>query len=385
MSAISLWSLLRPIHKTQFMENYWGRKWLQIERNGQDYFRHLVSLSDLEQILFDTEHARDGVDAAGGFKRDNKPAGASSRSMPRDFINAWFQGETLIFRSLDRRLPALSEFARQLEWDLSCGVKCNLYLSPPNSKGFEAHYDTHDIFILQVLGSKYWRIGKREIEAPIEAQTCDPANTRIYDDHANVVLNQGDLLYLPGGWIHDAETASGISCHITVGIFSNTYLDLILAASLEAALRDPEFRRPLPIDGASTSGAVTAGRLIARIADLDLANAAQTLKERLIAEQPRPTTGVFGLVDLIGDIGENDLLQSHPNASVSRSANAGELKLLAFGKCLTIPARLEQAVRYCLQEAPFRIASMPGSLDDNMALVKRLLIEGVLKKVGAAV
>src|SRR5579862_1892505 len=69
----------------------------------------------------------------------------------------------------------------------------------------------------------------------------------------------------------------------TVGLFSKTYLDLMLAAS---ALRDPEFRRPLPTDDASTPSAVTAGQLIARISDLDLANAAQTLKEGLIAEQP---------------------------------------------------------------------------------------------------
>ena len=35
-------------------------------------------------------------------------------------------------------------------------MQINAYITPPENQGFAAHYDTHDVFVLQVSGSKRW-------------------------------------------------------------------------------------------------------------------------------------------------------------------------------------------------------------------------------------
>ena len=32
-------------------------------------------------------------------------------------------------------------------------LQVNAYLTPPDSRGFNKHFDTHDVFVLQILGS----------------------------------------------------------------------------------------------------------------------------------------------------------------------------------------------------------------------------------------
>ena len=37
-------------------------------------------------------------------------------------------------------------------------VQINAYITPPQNRGFAAHYDVHDVFVLQIAGRKTWRI-----------------------------------------------------------------------------------------------------------------------------------------------------------------------------------------------------------------------------------
>lgn len=41
-------------------------------------------------------------------------------------------------------------------------VGTNVYLTPPQSQGFAPHYDDIEAFIIQLEGSKYWKLYKPE-------------------------------------------------------------------------------------------------------------------------------------------------------------------------------------------------------------------------------
>ena len=60
------------------------------------------------------------------------------------------------------------------------------------------------------------------------------------------LLESGDVLYLPRGFIHSAEALGGVSVHLTIGIHSHTRHDLVQAL-LELAADDPRLRRSLPL------------------------------------------------------------------------------------------------------------------------------------------
>ena len=34
----------------------------------------------------------------------------------------------------------------------------NAYITPESARGFEPHYDVHDVFVLQVSGEKHWSV-----------------------------------------------------------------------------------------------------------------------------------------------------------------------------------------------------------------------------------
>ena len=62
------------------------------------------------------------------------------------------------------------DFARDLGAALAQPLQVNAYLTPPGNQGFATHYDTHDVFVLQVDGRKRWRIHPPVLPDPLERQ-----------------------------------------------------------------------------------------------------------------------------------------------------------------------------------------------------------------------
>mmetsp|Transcript_14893 Transcript_14893/g.32175 ORF Transcript_14893/g.32175 Transcript_14893/m.32175 type:complete len:831 (-) Transcript_14893:147-2639(-) len=145
-----------------------------------------------------------------------------------------------------------------LESEFGCMVGSNAYLTPLHSQGFAPHYDDVDVFILQLEGYKRWRV-----YAPMNKQETLPrVSSRDYtekeveesmgEEVLDVVLVPGDVLYLPRGWIHQAETVArpshvsklpGItdahSLHLTVSAMQNwcwaDFLEILMPEALESA------------------------------------------------------------------------------------------------------------------------------------------------------
>ena len=67
-------------------------------------------------------------------------------------------GATIILEGVHRTWGPLSQFCRELEGTLGHPLQANLYLTPKAAQGFEAHYDTHYVLIVQITGHKKWRI-----------------------------------------------------------------------------------------------------------------------------------------------------------------------------------------------------------------------------------
>jgi lysine-specific demethylase/histidyl-hydroxylase NO66 len=152
-------------------------------------------------------------------------------------------------------------------------VGSNAYLTPLNSQGFAPHYDDVDVFILQLEGYKRWRV-----YAPFnKRETLPRESSRDYTEkevdenigegqEMDVVLGPGDVLYLPRGWIHQAETVArpahvpknnGLrddhSLHLTVSAMQNwcwaDFLEILMPEALESAVtsdKSTSLREGLP-------------------------------------------------------------------------------------------------------------------------------------------
>ena len=109
-----------------------------------------------------------------------------------------------------------------LESEFGCMVGSNAYLTPMHSQGFAPHYDDVDVFILQWEGYKRWRVyapfnkGETLPRASSRDYTVKEMEENVGESIMDVVLGPGDVLYLPRGWIHQAETVARPSHRIKV-------------------------------------------------------------------------------------------------------------------------------------------------------------------------
>jgi hypothetical protein len=135
--------------------------------------------------------------------------------------------------------------------ELGHPVQVNAYITPPQSQGFSDHYDVHDVFVLQVVGRKRWRIHAPVHGSPLRDQPWTDRRKAVEAAAENpcdidAVLEPGDVLYLPRGWIHAATALGGTCAHLTVGIHVWTRWHLL--EQLVAGLADVEgLRESLPL------------------------------------------------------------------------------------------------------------------------------------------
>ena len=160
---------------------------------------------------------------------------------------------TLKWLRVEQHLPALRHVCRALSSEIGFGVRSNLYLTPAFSKGFHAHYDLEDALLLQLKHTKAWSV-YRELNAHCsrgrfwfadasdlcQAKVISEVSTRGYvqlraelamgDATMQFELAPGDALYIPRGWLHEADMfgRDTLSLHVTLGVYLELACDYLL-------------------------------------------------------------------------------------------------------------------------------------------------------------
>ena len=140
-------------------------------------------------------------------------------------ISAFASGATVVLQALHNTHPPLATFCRLLEAELEQPAQANAYFTPRGSQGLPVHHDTHDVFCLQVAGSKRWLVYEPALELPLRNQRYRPELGEPGEPVLDLVLEPGDMLYMPRGWLHQALTSDEDSLHLTIGVNVYTWLD----------------------------------------------------------------------------------------------------------------------------------------------------------------
>ncbi len=213
-------------------------------------FAGLISIDDVDRIVTSTD-MRDGelmlADAAKG-SIDKSSYVDNHGFVDRGAVaKAYRRGATIILNQAQRIVPALGQLCQGLEHAFSAHIQTNLYLTPPDAQGFGTHFDNHDVFVIQAEGEKLWRLYDVPLDLPFRGERYQSSIHQAGELRSEFTLKAGDCAYVPRGMMHDASTSgSGASLHITVGLITKTWADLMLEAVSEVALSAPEFRRSLP-------------------------------------------------------------------------------------------------------------------------------------------
>lgn len=247
--------LVAPISPEVFFEQSWENQPLHIRRRESGFYEKLLTHRDVEAAIASgglrypaIQLARDGrFFVADSFTRSIRSGDDVFTGIPNlDRIAAEYRsGATISLPGFHRAWRPLGALAAAVEEQFDHVVHTNVYITPGNAAGFSAHYDTHEVFVLQIAGSKRWRIEKPPLALPHRGQPFDPRSHKSSAPLLQIELAPGDLLYLPRGFVHETSTSDSFSAHVTLGITVYTWVEL-LAEWIQSSRHSPSLRHALP-------------------------------------------------------------------------------------------------------------------------------------------
>jgi ribosomal protein L16 Arg81 hydroxylase len=304
-------------------------------------------------------------------------------------------GATIVLQGLHRLWPPLIDFVRQAVDELGHPVQANAYITPPTNRGFDPHYDVHDVFVLQASGQKRWIVHEPVHDHPLPSQPWTQHRAaiaeRVTDDSViDTVLSEGDALYLPRGWVHSAQALNTTSIHLTIGVSAVTGLDVARAVVDQLSTIDA-FRKSLPLGSDPTDqdeiiAAVT--KVMAEMVDtlrdeaaILSGGAAARLMQRH-AERTRPVS-VRPLATLdASESADTTEVRWRRGLVATIDSSDGRVLLRLPDKVITFPMSCADAVAALHRGLAADAATLPG-LDhaDATVLIRRLLREAVVVPV----
>jgi lysine-specific demethylase/histidyl-hydroxylase NO66 len=261
----SVLAQLIAVDRDQFADQYWGQQpLLSPAANLSGRFGELLNADAIDELVSQRglrtpflRVAKNGVTlpdqaftAQGGVG-----AGIADQVSDDKLVRLFADGSTLVLQALHRVWPPILEFCQRLAAELGHPVQANAYVTPPQNQGFSAHYDVHDVFVLQIDGEKQWRISPPVLESPLRDQPWSDRKSEVEKQAQQppmleAVLRPGDCLYLPRGYLHAATALGGVSTHLTLGIHVWTRFALaerVVDQVLRTLAGDPAMRASLPM------------------------------------------------------------------------------------------------------------------------------------------
>ena len=261
-TRITFASLLAPVTPAEFVRDAFKQYPLHIPGSSAR-IRHVCNWQDFGALL-DMTALWTGSTLRLVLDREtippedycNRTLGRDDQMVMRpDFVRVqeWLaRGATVVADLVETLTPGVRAVARALEMGLGAEVTCNAYCSQAGHQAFPSHFDSMEVFALQVSGTKVWRIYEGRFEHPVERPGYNYASSdQAHHDRARgdlameITLKPGDLLYIPKGTYHDALASDGESLHLSFGLTEATGLDYLnwVLGSLDDL---PDFRAALP-------------------------------------------------------------------------------------------------------------------------------------------
>ena len=362
-------------------------------------FDDVLSLADVDRALTGTglrrpafRLVRDG-DAIppGRYTRSARTGRSQIDDLidPGRVLDLFADGATIVLQGLQRWWEPAARFCRDLELALGHPLQANAYLTPPGAAGLAPHHDTHDVFVLQVAGTKHWVVREPMLDIPLPRHVSDHGAAAARPVLFEADLAEGDALYLPRGVVHSATAQEGVSLHLTLGVLATTTHD-VLRAVLDAAADDVAFRRSLPpgwpydddLAGRAVKGIVA--DLVDWLGRLDPATVAATLRDRFVANRTPVLDGQLHEVLALGTVADATVVRRRAATILHLARDGDALRLTLGDREVVLPAPLEPAVRRLTDGAPHRVGDLADLLDgpSRLVLARRLIREGALRTGG---
>ena len=143
-----------------------------------------------------------------------------------DFLR---KGATLITNKIANE-PSVNQFVARIADFTGRQIVSSAYIAFGSQDSFRCHWDTRDVFAIQLIGRKRWIVHEPSFMAPLYTQQSKdydqqyPCPDAVYMD---CILEPGDLFYLPRGWWHNPLPIGEATFHLALGTFPAYTMDYL--------------------------------------------------------------------------------------------------------------------------------------------------------------
>ncbi|MDC5008228.1 cupin domain-containing protein [Acinetobacter baumannii] len=141
-----------------------------------------------------------------------------------DFLK---KGATVVANNIFNE-PIFNNYAKEIAKFTGRQTLTSTYIAFGEKDSYREHWDTRDVFAVQVIGRKRWLIYEPSLELPIYMQQSRdfenefPCPDKPYMD---IILEEGDILYMPRGWWHNPSPLGEPTVHLAIGTFPAFAID----------------------------------------------------------------------------------------------------------------------------------------------------------------
>lgn len=392
--------LLHPHTIDEFARDYYERKPLYISRNDPSYYRDYFSLAALEDVLYGGEVPgqsvnifRDGIPArAESYTRKsmrenpNKTIKTDAEVIDPDRVSALFaHGCSVVLDRVQTYSPSVRTLCREIEWFFNHKVSTNLYLTPAGNQGFAAHYDTHDTLLLQIEGSKHWKIYGAGFDLPIDDDPRffhNKKTTAKGEVAFEIEFRPGDLLYLPRGFMHEGTANEKLSMHLTIGLYPTKWSDVLHQTLADGIFEEAALRTAIATDCAPDFSNRAVSEALARVfSPENVSRSAALLAQRFTTERSNDLGGQMRQLARLGDLCDDSDVAIRDHLFYEVETTEAGTKVSFSGKGIVLPREASSIIADLQGSASVRVSTLMRHGDKAVAVIRRLIQEGFLIQV----
>lgn len=388
----TLKSLLGNLTLKDFVKNYWESEVLVTHRECKTYFSDLLTMEDVDQVLDLCKPELDKVKVVkpSGFLSYDKFFNPDGNININLLYKHYSEGYSIILRRIENYWEPIKKLCFNLREVMSHHVQANMYLTPKNSVAFTPHIDDHDVLVLQIAGSKNWQLYDSFYETPLlESNGASSLNKEHLKGLKELVLNAGDVMYIPRGVPHNAFTTNDSSLHLTIGIYPVQWVDLFKDILNGIAVQDVAYRKALPFGYMYQQNIEeylkekTKELLSKSLDKVQVSPSIEVFQNRLKIIQTPVEYGHFCQLDKVDDINlDTRLVKRSTIKCTIQRINENFVRLIYNGNTIKGPAKIKPAFEYVSNvDEVFTPSSLPISNPAHQLKLCRRFVKGGLLQI----
>lgn len=389
--------ILSPISLGKFKENYWENEFLIIKRDDENYYSSLFTFQEFDRILNHSVASGESVSVVRNAEKFEKKNFVDYQKLDgrinlNQLYASYADGYSIVVNGVHQYNEGINNLVNSLRIDLSANIGANMYLTPANQKAFASHYDTHDVFVLQLHGEKKWNIYENsQFEIPPVNSPQPNFRKEELTLAKEVTLKAGDFMYLPRGVPHDAYTEDQSSLHITIGVYPIQWMDFFQKFIQIIGYKEIELRKSLPLGilGGSDSSQlleqlkmksdlVSSHLLDQRFVDATLTQLFDEHRKSIDTN----SDSNFVNIDRVHNINLGTTLEQRRNMSCRVYSEKLSTTIVFAGNSVKGPIRLLSTFQFIAdQKGGFSVDDIPNVNDKNKIKIAKRLIRGGLLRI----